>query len=150
MIVSVVSPTHLLEAHKHLGYAVYLNWFPFKTRANAFTTVKIFQTITITWKTFTSLRYLAHTFTMVALLEGASKRFFTDFLQDLPTPGTGGPTFDTTVSSNITGLVGKTVKLTCRVKNLGNRTIVLFDKPHKTESQKSAHRQRYGSSLTHI
>uniref|UniRef100_A0A1I8QAK9 Ig-like domain-containing protein n=1 Tax=Stomoxys calcitrans TaxID=35570 RepID=A0A1I8QAK9_STOCA len=58
-----------------------------------------------------------------ASLEGASKRFFTDFLQDLPTPGTGGPTFDTTVPSNITGLVGKTVKLTCRVKNLGNRTV---------------------------
>ncbi|XP_053950071.1 T-lymphocyte activation antigen CD86 [Anastrepha ludens] len=56
-------------------------------------------------------------------LEGASKRFFTDFLQDLPTPGTGGPTFDTTVPTNITGLVGKTVKLTCRVKNLGNRTV---------------------------
>uniref|UniRef100_A0A1B0AT01 Ig-like domain-containing protein n=1 Tax=Glossina palpalis gambiensis TaxID=67801 RepID=A0A1B0AT01_9MUSC len=61
--------------------------------------------------------------TKLTLLEGASKRFFTDFLQDLPTPGTGGPTFDTTVSSNITGLVGKTVKLTCRVKNLGNRTV---------------------------
>lgn len=59
----------------------------------------------------------------LALLEAASKRFFTDFLQDLPTPGTGGPTFDTTVPSNITGLVGKTVKLTCRVKNLGNRTV---------------------------
>uniref|UniRef100_A0A1A9ZLM5 Ig-like domain-containing protein n=1 Tax=Glossina pallidipes TaxID=7398 RepID=A0A1A9ZLM5_GLOPL len=85
--------------------------------------------------------------TMLTLLEGASKRFFTDFLQDLPTPGTGGPTFDTTVSSNITGLVGKTVKLTCRVKNLGNRTIALFDKPNKTESQKSAHRQRNGWSL---
>ncbi|XP_004536515.1 uncharacterized protein LOC101452983 [Ceratitis capitata] len=56
-------------------------------------------------------------------LEGASKRFFTDFLQDLPTPGTGGPTFDTSVQTNITGLVGKTVKLTCRVKNLGNRTV---------------------------
>ncbi|KAH8354721.1 hypothetical protein KR084_003283, partial [Drosophila pseudotakahashii] len=55
--------------------------------------------------------------------EGASKRFFTDFLQDLPTPGTGGPTFDTTIGTNITGLVGKTVKLTCRVKNLGNRTV---------------------------
>ncbi|XP_051859529.1 zwei Ig domain protein zig-8 [Drosophila albomicans] len=54
---------------------------------------------------------------------GASKRFFTDFLQDLPTPGTGGPTFDTSITSNITGLVGKTVKLTCRVKNLGNRTV---------------------------
>ncbi|XP_043865299.1 zwei Ig domain protein zig-8 isoform X1 [Drosophila mojavensis] len=53
----------------------------------------------------------------------ASKRFFTDFLQDLPTPGTGGPSFDTTINSNITGLVGKTVKLTCRVKNLGNRTV---------------------------
>ncbi|XP_039500730.1 zwei Ig domain protein zig-8 isoform X1 [Drosophila santomea] len=55
--------------------------------------------------------------------DGASKRFFTDFLQDLPTPGTGGPTFDTTIGTNITGLVGKTVKLTCRVKNLGNRTV---------------------------
>ncbi|XP_043068944.2 zwei Ig domain protein zig-8 isoform X2 [Drosophila bipectinata] len=55
--------------------------------------------------------------------QGASKRFFTDFLQDLPTPGTGGPTFDTTIGTNITGLVGKTVKLTCRVKNLGNRTV---------------------------
>ncbi|KAH8375788.1 hypothetical protein KR200_009936, partial [Drosophila serrata] len=55
--------------------------------------------------------------------EGASKRFFTDFLQDLPTPGTGGPTFDTTIGTNITGLVGKTVRLTCRVKNLGNRTV---------------------------
>ncbi|KAH8420406.1 hypothetical protein KR009_009906, partial [Drosophila setifemur] len=55
--------------------------------------------------------------------QGASKRFFTDFLQDLPTPGTGGPTFDTAVGTNITGLVGKTVKLTCRVKNLGNRTV---------------------------
>ncbi|EDV47101.1 zwei Ig domain protein zig-8 [Drosophila erecta] len=55
--------------------------------------------------------------------DAASKRFFTDFLQDLPTPGTGGPTFDTTIGTNITGLVGKTVKLTCRVKNLGNRTV---------------------------
>ncbi|KAL7742913.1 hypothetical protein ACLKA6_016268 [Drosophila palustris] len=55
--------------------------------------------------------------------QGASKRFFTDFLQDLPTPGTGGPTFDTSIASNITGLVGKMVKLTCRVKNLGNRTV---------------------------
>ncbi|XP_017490416.1 PREDICTED: uncharacterized protein LOC108378620, partial [Rhagoletis zephyria] len=61
-------------------------------------------------------------------LEGASKRFFTDFLQDLPTPGTGGPSFDTTVQTNITGLVGKTVKLTCRVKNLGNRTYRLNNK----------------------
>ncbi|XP_022208935.2 zwei Ig domain protein zig-8 isoform X1 [Drosophila obscura] len=55
--------------------------------------------------------------------DSASKRFFTDFLQDLPTPGTGGPTFDPSAISNITGLVGKTVKMTCRVKNLGNRTV---------------------------
>ncbi|XP_032594111.1 zwei Ig domain protein zig-8 [Drosophila grimshawi] len=55
--------------------------------------------------------------------QGASKRFFTDFLQDLPTPGTGGPTFDTNIATNVTGLVGKTIKLTCRVKNLGNRTV---------------------------
>ncbi|XP_037725874.1 zwei Ig domain protein zig-8 [Drosophila subpulchrella] len=60
---------------------------------------------------------------LAGCVDGASKRFFTDFLQDLPTPGTGGPTFDTTIGTNITGLVGKTVKLTCRVKNLGNRTV---------------------------
>lgn len=59
-------------------------------------------------------------------IESASKRFFVDFLQEVPTPGTGMPTFDTTVQNNVTGLVGKTVKLTCRVKNLGNRTVKLI------------------------
>ncbi|KAG5335611.1 LACH protein, partial [Acromyrmex heyeri] len=33
------------------------------------------------------------------------------------------PYFDTTMPSNITGLAGETVKLTCRVKNIGNRTV---------------------------
>ncbi|KAG8270247.1 hypothetical protein J6590_089567 [Homalodisca vitripennis] len=50
-----------------------------------------------------------------------SRRFRTDFLQDLPTPGTG-PSFDTSILSNLTGLVGKTAYFNCRVKNLGNRT----------------------------
>lgn len=53
---------------------------------------------------------------------GGSRKFLTDFLQEWPTPGTG-PYFDTTVPSNVTGLVGKTVHLVCRVKNLGNRTV---------------------------
>lgn len=53
---------------------------------------------------------------------GNSRKFRTEFLQDSPTPGTG-PYFDTTVSSNVTGLVGKTVHLVCKVKNLGNRTV---------------------------
>ncbi|XP_044737636.1 zwei Ig domain protein zig-8-like [Chrysoperla carnea] len=34
-----------------------------------------------------------------------------------------GPYFDTSVSRNVTALVGKTASLVCRVKNLGNRTI---------------------------
>ncbi|XP_043277589.1 zwei Ig domain protein zig-8-like isoform X2 [Venturia canescens] len=50
------------------------------------------------------------------------KTFISDFLQDRPTPETG-PYFDTTVESNTTGLVGKTVHLVCRVKNLGNLTV---------------------------
>lgn len=54
--------------------------------------------------------------------DGGSRRFLTDFLQEYPTPGTG-PYFDTTIPSNITGLVGKTVHLVCKVKNLGNRTV---------------------------
>lgn len=53
-----------------------------------------------------------------------SRKFRTDFLQELPTPGTG-PYFDTTVPNNLTGLVGKTAYLNCRVKNLGNRTVSL-------------------------
>lgn len=53
---------------------------------------------------------------------GNARKFRTEFLQDFPTPGTG-PYFDTTVSSNVTGLVGKTVHLICKVKNLGNRTV---------------------------
>lgn len=54
--------------------------------------------------------------------DGSSRRFLTDFLQEYPTPGTG-PYFDTTIPSNITGLVGKSVHLVCKVKNLGNRTV---------------------------
>ncbi|XP_031625867.1 zwei Ig domain protein zig-8 [Contarinia nasturtii] len=53
---------------------------------------------------------------------GSSRRFLTDFLQEFPTPGTG-PYFDSTIPSNITGLVGKNVHLVCKVKNLGNRTV---------------------------
>lgn len=51
-----------------------------------------------------------------------SSRKFRDFLQDWPTPGTG-PYFDTSINSNITGLVGKPVDLHCKVRNLGNRTV---------------------------
>ncbi|GJQ83482.1 hypothetical protein Trydic_g19274 [Trypoxylus dichotomus] len=54
--------------------------------------------------------------------EDSSSKKFRDFLQEWPTPGTG-PYFDTNINTNITGLVGKTVLLHCRVKNLGNRTV---------------------------
>lgn len=39
------------------------------------------------------------------------------------------PYFDATIPSNVTGRVGKTIQLVCRVKNLGNRTVstVLID-----------------------
>ncbi|XP_001599666.2 zwei Ig domain protein zig-8 [Nasonia vitripennis] len=52
------------------------------------------------------------------------RNFETDFLQELPTPESG-PYFETKGSAalNVTGLVGKTVHLVCRVKNLGNRTV---------------------------
>ncbi|XP_001599637.2 zwei Ig domain protein zig-8 [Nasonia vitripennis] len=50
------------------------------------------------------------------------RNFRTDFLEEWPTPGTG-PHFDTAMASNFTGLVGKTVHLVCKVKNLGNRTV---------------------------
>ncbi|XP_053670644.1 zwei Ig domain protein zig-8-like [Anopheles nili] len=57
-----------------------------------------------------------------AELASGSRKFRTEFLQEWPTPGTG-PYFDTSVANNITGLVGKTVILNCKVKNLGNRTV---------------------------
>ncbi|KAK6631243.1 hypothetical protein RUM44_005769 [Polyplax serrata] len=45
-----------------------------------------------------------------------------DFLQE-PSTEDVGPYFDNSVPSNLTGLVGKTAYLNCRVKNLGNRTV---------------------------
>ncbi|XP_060526820.1 zwei Ig domain protein zig-8 [Cylas formicarius] len=54
--------------------------------------------------------------------QSVSSKKFRDFLQEWPTPETG-PSFDTTINYNITGLVGNTVLLHCRVKNLGNRTV---------------------------
>lgn len=54
---------------------------------------------------------------------GGTKDFNTEFLHDWPTPATTGPYFDTSASVNVTGLVGKTVYLVCKVKNLGNRTV---------------------------
>uniref|UniRef100_A0A336LZS2 CSON005983 protein n=1 Tax=Culicoides sonorensis TaxID=179676 RepID=A0A336LZS2_CULSO len=55
-----------------------------------------------------------------------SKEFNTEFLHDWPTPATSlnGPIFDVnSMPANVTGLVGKTVYLVCKVKNLGNRTV---------------------------
>ncbi|XP_063710003.1 zwei Ig domain protein zig-8 [Culicoides brevitarsis] len=55
-----------------------------------------------------------------------SKEFNTEFLHDWPTqPSTlNGPYFDVSgMPANVTGLVGKTVYLVCKVKNLGNRTV---------------------------
>jgi len=56
------------------------------------------------------------------------RNFRTDFLEEWPTPGTG-PHFDTSMQSNFTGLVGKTVHLVCKVKNLGNRTVSHWKNP---------------------
>jgi hypothetical protein len=51
-----------------------------------------------------------------------SRRFRTEFLHDVPTPGTG-PYFDASVPDNVTALVAQVAYLNCRVKNLGNRTV---------------------------
>lgn len=37
-----------------------------------------------------------------------------------------GPYFDTSVSRNVTALVGSTAYLNCRVRNLGNKTVCIF------------------------
>uniref|UniRef100_A0A8D8T162 Neurotrimin n=3 Tax=Cacopsylla melanoneura TaxID=428564 RepID=A0A8D8T162_9HEMI len=52
-----------------------------------------------------------------------SRRFRTDFLQDIPTPSTSGPIFDPSTPSNLTTLAGNIAFLHCKVKNLGNRTV---------------------------
>lgn len=73
-----------------------------------------------------SLYWVTNFFPFSGAFAGNARKFRTEFLQDFPTPGTG-PYFDTTVSSNVTGLVGKTVHLICKVKNLGNRTVSEFE-----------------------
>lgn len=47
----------------------------------------------------------------------------TGTFQEWLTRQDSNPYFDTSVPSNMTGLVGKTIQLVCRVKNLGNRTV---------------------------
>lgn len=42
---------------------------------------------------------------------------------DLDSINRNGPYFDKAASKNVTALLGKTVYLTCRVKNLGNKTV---------------------------
>lgn len=37
------------------------------------------------------------------------------------------PYFDKTASKNVTTLVGKTAYLNCKVKNLGNKTVCIFN-----------------------
>lgn len=38
-----------------------------------------------------------------------------------------GPYFDISASKNVTALVGNTAYLNCRVRNLGNKTVVYFN-----------------------
>nr|XP_012218754.1 PREDICTED: hemicentin-2-like isoform X3 [Linepithema humile] len=64
----------------------------------------------------------AHQISTFGGIASCLRNFRTDFLEEWPTPGTG-PHFDTSMQSNFTGLVGKTVHLVCKVKNLGNRTV---------------------------
>ncbi|KAI4488516.1 hypothetical protein M0802_011556 [Mischocyttarus mexicanus] len=53
---------------------------------------------------------------------GGIRRLKADIFQEWPSQEKG-PYFDTSVPSNMTGLVGKTIQLVCKVKNLGNRTV---------------------------
>ncbi|XP_025157778.1 zwei Ig domain protein zig-8 isoform X2 [Harpegnathos saltator] len=67
-------------------------------------------------------------FFLAMLLHGntahISRHYRADVFQEHATPWKESePYFDTSVSANVTGLVGKTVELLCKVKNLGNRTV---------------------------
>ncbi|KAH1005900.1 hypothetical protein HUJ04_006803 [Dendroctonus ponderosae] len=89
----------------------------------------------INWLRVKQTKNEAVTDTPTNAAETLSGKRFRDFLRDnSPTPGTA-PYFDTLIESNVTGLVESTVDLHCRVKNLGNRTII-FNKlrqiTHKT------------------
>lgn len=55
----------------------------------------------------------------------ASRRFLTEFLQEPPAVA-DAPQFDLSVPSNLTGLVGQPVRLLCRVRALGNRTVSII------------------------
>lgn len=45
---------------------------------------------------------------------------------DLDSINKNGPYFDKAASKNVTALLGKTVYLTCKVKNLGNKTVSII------------------------
>lgn len=56
---------------------------------------------------------------------------------DLEAINHNGPYFDKMVSKNVTALLGKTCYLTCRVKNLGNRTVSIVILCHNHKSYAS-------------
>lgn len=65
-------------------------------------------------------------FVSVSGLSG-TKKLLQDFLRDTPIPKSG-PHFDmSSYSNNVTGLVGHTTYLRCRVRNLGNETVSALD-----------------------
>ena len=39
-----------------------------------------------------------------------------------------GPSFDATMKTNITSIMGKTTKLACRVYDLGNKTVCIISR----------------------
>lgn len=73
----------------------------------------------------TTARIICIFFLAILMHEEAvqSNRLFEVDSSQTRQPSDGEPYFDTTISPNVTGLVGETVQLLCKVKNLGNRTV---------------------------
>lgn len=69
----------------------------------------------------TNLHYVFFSFFFVG--PKSPKKILKDFFHDAPVPKSG-PYFDmSTLPNNVTGLVGHTTYLHCRVRNLGNQTV---------------------------
>ncbi|XP_076646356.1 zwei Ig domain protein zig-8 [Halictus rubicundus] len=73
----------------------------------------------------TTARIICIFFLAILMHEEAvqSNRLFEADSSQTRQPSDGEPYFDTTISPNVTGLVGETVQLPCKVKNLGNRSV---------------------------
>ncbi|XP_026673022.1 uncharacterized protein LOC108629210 [Ceratina calcarata] len=95
---------------------------------------------------FAAINNGVHCYSMLHGSTGKNSNAHQNSLEDVGSQT--GPYFDLSNSKNVTTILGKTTYLNCRVKNLGNKTVVVYAKANHMTLQVSWVRHRDVHLLT--